>query len=406
MKTTQIYVLFTLLLLGLWSCSDGGDENPKPEESPSTLLSVEALGKWRSGDLRSFMSFSGIDIPEDAFVYDVSVYHVNYTTLYQNEEIEASTVVILPENKEGEDHAFSVFSFQHGTITSDAEAPTSLAINSQTNIFLSALASTGQVVLSPDFIGFGASSELMHPYYVEDVTATAIIDAIYAAREVAEQEELSLDGELYLAGYSQGGFATMAAHKYIEANELKFFDLKASFPSSGGYDVKAFQEYFFGLETFHQPVFLAYVAHGYSEAYGWTGVLETLFQDPYAAKIPDLFDGSLSGSQINDQLNDTLSVLLTAEVLADVTAFPQFNDALIANSLTDWTPTIPMFMYHGDADITVPYENSELTYDKLIANGASADVVTFTTLQGGTHATGVAPYIEAFVGELLKLETP
>ncbi|RED93873.1 alpha/beta hydrolase family protein [Marinoscillum furvescens] len=405
MKTTQLYVACFVLMAGLWSCSDGGDETPKPEESPSTLVADESFGTWRSGDLRGFIGFSGLDISSEAMTHDVNLFKVRYTTMYQNQEIEASTLVILPANEEGENEAFSVFSFQHGTIASDAEAPTNQAINSQTNIFLSSLASTGQVVVVPDLIGFGASADYVHPYYVEELTATATIDAIYAARELATANDLALDGELYLGGYSQGGYSTMATHKHIEEKGVSFFELKASFPSSGGYDVKAFQEYFFGLETYHQPFYMAFVAYGYAEAYGWSDALPKLFNEPYASKIPQLFDGSQSGGLINKELNDTLSVFLTADILANIDNYPDFKDALVANSLTDWTPTIPMYMYHGDADITVPFENSQLTYDQLIANGASKEVVTFTAFEGATHGTGVSPYIEAFIEVLLKLET-
>ena len=67
-------------------------------------------------------------------------------------------------------------------------------------------------------------------------------------------------------------------------------------------------------------------------------------------------------------------------------------------------PQIPIFMYHGDADITVPYQNSVDVYNQFIANGASTDVVTFTTLEGGTHGTGVVPYLEHLAAELSKLE--
>jgi hypothetical protein len=61
-------------------------------------------------------------------------------------------------------------------------------------------------------------------------------------------------------------------------------------------------------------------------------------------------------------------------------------------------------MYHGDADTTVPYQNSVDTYSYLIAHGASEQVVTFTTLPGADHGSGVIPYIEDFTEKLLDLQ--
>ena len=73
------------------------------------------------------------------------------------------------------------------------------------------------------------------------------------------------------------------------------------------------------------------------------------------------------------------------------------------NSLTDWSPKVQMFMYHGLSDATVPYQNSVDTYNKLLANGASTGVLTLTPLEG-THSSAVDPYIAAIIEKLLSLK--
>ena len=198
----------------------------------------------------------------------------------------------------------------------------------------------------------------------------------------------------------------MATHKYYEENEVSYYDLKASFPSSGGYDIKAFQEYFFSLETYHQPFFMAYVAQAYVESLD-LGDLSDYFNEPYATNIPGYFDGSMSGGQINDQLTDVIADLVNNDLLENIDTKEEYayiGEAFVDNSPIDFVPQIPIFMYHGDADITVPYQNSVDVYNQFIANGASTDVVTFTTLEGGTHGTGVVPYLEHLAAELSKLE--
>lgn len=60
-------------------------------------------------------------------------------------------------------------------------------------------------------------------------------------------------------------------------------------------------------------------------------------------------------------------------------------------------------MYHGDADTTVPYQNSVITYEQLISNGASASTIEFITLPGADHGSGIEPYVEDFMPRLLSL---
>jgi fermentation-respiration switch protein FrsA (DUF1100 family) len=152
---------------------------------------------------------------------------------------------------------------------------------------------------------------------------------------------------------------------------------------------------------------LAYVAMAYRTSYSWTQPLSDFFSEPYASKIPTLFNGSLSGSQINAQLTTDIATLVNPQLLSSINSdakYQYIRQAFNENSLTDWAPKVRMLMYHGDADITVPYSNSVATYEKLRANGASTSVVTFTTLPGKDHGTGVVPYIEAFIPRMLELK--
>lgn len=298
-------------------------------------------------------------------------------------------------------------SFQHGTIAAHAEAPSVLPLSSTELILYAALSSPGFITAVPDLIGFGSSSDLMHPYYVEDLTGSAVIDLLKAAKELAREKGIEFNEKLFLAGYSQGGYATMATHKAIEKDGVDGFQLVASFPASGGYDVKGMQEYFFSLDTYEEPFYLGYVAMAYKTAYSWTQPLSDFFKEPYATRVPALYDGSKSGAQINAQLTTSIEDLVSGDLLIHIDTDVKYKyivEAFNQNSLTDWKPTKKMFMYHGDADITVPYINSVSTYSKLIANGASTSVVSLTALPGATHGTGVIPYIEDFIPKMLSLK--
>lgn len=392
-------IIFTSFLF-LTGCRDN-DEKVSPVKG--TLDEYEYMFQRSAAQLQVFIDAANLDIPVDEIRYDVELYRVTYYTTYKGEVIPASGLVLIPKTTD----EVSTISFQHGTIASNREAPSQLANEDTQLILLAALAASGYVTVAPDYIGFGASVEVMHPYYVEDMTVDAVVDNISASGAMADELEVNLSDRLYLAGYSQGGYATMVTHKYAETVGIPGYELQASFPSSGGYDIKGMQDYFFAQETYHEPFYLAYVAQAYKVSFEWEDELSLYFNEPYASAIPGYFDGSLSGGQINDLLTDNISGLLNPDYLHHDPTDPHYaavNVAFAENSPLDWTPHTKLYMYHGDADITVPYQNSVDVYDHFMDRGASAEMVSFTTLEGGTHYTGVTPYLEAFVTELVSLE--
>ncbi|MEQ8549531.1 MAG: lipase family protein [Cyclobacteriaceae bacterium] len=406
-KKAPILVLF-LSFLFFVSCDEDTDVlNPDQQEAeysiPNVLLESTQLIIRSSGDLKTFLRQSGLAIDTEKLIYDVSVWKITYKTVYKGDTITASSMVFTPETTD----EISTISFQHGTIADNASAPTESSITDGTTILYSAMASGGFVTVVPDFIGFGASVDIVHPYYHEYYTATSIVNAIYASKQLADQQELNIDDELYLAGYSQGGQATMATHKFYEEEGMEFYKLKASFPSSGGYDVVGMSQYFLDQETYHQPFFLGFVAMSYKTTYDFPQEMSHFFNEPYASRIPNLFDGAFSGNEINELLTTNIADFLNPNFLNSSKEDADYKfiyDLFEENSLLDWTPTIRMYMYHGNADITVPYQNSVDSYAKLLQNGASEEIVTFETFEGATHGTGIAPYIENFIPEILRLE--
>jgi pimeloyl-ACP methyl ester carboxylesterase len=397
MKRILTPTLAISLLLTIGSC----DLDPIIPER--VLLGNSSILIRTAEELQTFLNIGGFDFDLEALEYDVDIHTVVYKTRYRGEDIEASALVILPRQAP----AVGMISFQHGTIAAHSQAPTALHISSTELILYSALASPGFIAVVPDLIGFGSSKSQLHPYYIEEPTATAVIDAMRAARDLATDIGVQFNGKVFLAGYSEGGYATMATHKSLEEEPVSGFDLVASFPAAGGYDIKNMQEYFFGLTTYGDPFYIAFVAQAYKTTFDWEQPLSEFFQDPYDDRIPTLVNGSKTGDQINQELTTTIPSLIQADLISNIDTDVKYDylvDAFIENSLTDWTPTRKIFMYHGDADVTVPLSNSQVTYDKLIANGTSSSVLTLTILPGSDHRGGVIPYVELFIPELLELK--
>jgi len=379
-----IFFLFTFLFFT--GCSD---EDPLPPDENLSLVEYEKKLSRTVEEIEVLIQAAGVDELAAFMNYDIEVYSITYKTKYLSEEIIASGLVAFPLYT-GE---IPLLSFQHGTITRHLDAPTSdLTLYG----LLSSVSSAGYIFCIPDLLGFGSSTDILHPYYHYESTAEPIIDILYAAKELSEILKYSCNGNVFLAGYSEGGYATMAGHKMMEDTSPNGLDLIASAPASGGYDLKGMQEYFFSLDTYDQPHYIAYVAMSYRQVYGYNNILEDIFKEPYATEIPALFDGSNSGSEINGNLTNVMSDLIQDDILIGIDEDPKYNyliETFSMNSIHDFVPAIRMIMYHGTADITVPYQNSVDTYDLKIQMGASPQILSFVPLEGATHSSGIFPYI-------------
>ncbi len=66
---------------------------------------------------------------------------------------------------------------------------------------------------------------------------TAVRDLLWAAEHFALAEGAKLTGQLFLAGYSQGGHATLAAAELLQNRHGHEFTVTAIAPMAGPYDL-------------------------------------------------------------------------------------------------------------------------------------------------------------------------
>lgn len=364
-----------------------------PPKAAGDLVSVNLISTLTAANLKAsaliYGSF-GVIINQSSIIYDVDIYKVVYKTMYKNNLIDASGLVALPKNNT---KSLATYSFQHGTIILKTDAP-SVDINSQfLNLELAIPASFGMVAVLPDYIGFGSSSNLFHTYYIKDLIATSVLDNIKAAKILAVKKSLNINKKLILIGYSEGGYATMATHQYIEKNNLSDVEIVASYPAAGGYDIRSFQDTIKTITSYEQPFYLGYVVLSYKNYYNFTTpTLSDIFTPTYRSKIEALYDGTKDGTAINSNITTQIPSLFNTNFLNNIftdATFLNIKNAIYSNSLVNWKPNAKMYMYHGKADNWVFYDNSVKTFVNLIKNGATN--LTFIPLEG-THTTAFIPF--------------
>ncbi len=347
--------------------------------------------------------YPSIDIEEisNNVKYGVTVYILTYNTIINKEIKRASGLVCVPMG----DGSFPILSYQNGTNTKHSNAPSENPGDPSFQL-LEMLASTGFIVIIPDYLGFGASDDMFHPYLDRTSTVRTVLDMVRATKEFANNHiNVSVSDDLYIAGYSQGGWSTMQVAKEIEQKYSNEFDLKANASGAGPYDLNYINEYVINQTTYPAPYFLGYMFNSYVNL-GLPTPIDEIIQEPYATKIMTLYDGEHSGSQISDQLTTNISSFFTADYLANYGPdgdYAPVDSMLLANSVAAWETTTPTLIIHGMNDTFVPKEVSTAIYQDFLALGVRQEEVTWMPLVGMDHDDGVVPAGIASINFFLEI---
>ena len=162
----------------------------------------------------------------------------------------------------------------HVTIGSNAERPSNYSKNSiMTDVGMLACCAKSHdaglsyenLVIIPDYQGYGATHGEVHPYLSQDITARQVLDGVRAGKAFYEQylkHNLEDDWRSISTGYSQGGSVAMAVHRYIEKNNLASeFRFAGSVCGSGPYDPVATLQKYIDEDKIYMPVAAAMMIH-------------------------------------------------------------------------------------------------------------------------------------------------
>ena len=302
--------------------------------------------------------------------YAVQLYKLVYETIDPlGARTVASAAVAIPQ---GVGKALPLFSYQHGTLTLTNDAPSALNIFGEAAIG-AVIATGGYAAVQPDFLGLGSSPGL-HPYHHARSEATACVDALRAARALCASNGVPLNSQLFVAGYSQGGHATMALHRELEWYHTNEFTITASAPAAGAYDLSGVTtDDMLAGRPQPNPYYFAYLLAAYQSVYGLAPTFADLLRPPYNTNLPPLLAGNSTDSQINAAMPANPVDILKPESLAEfqTNANHILRVALRDNDLYAWTPQRPMRMYHCASDADVIIANSQVAYASFQSRGAT-----------------------------------
>jgi pimeloyl-ACP methyl ester carboxylesterase len=407
MKNTTIFKLILLfLLISTFSgCDLNNNEDPKQEDI--YLVSFDKHATYTVTQIKSQLNFYVILYPElkvivDNLQHGVDVYKITYKTKFKDKEVIASGLVSVPQTS----GTYPIISYQNGTNTQHSNAP-SVKPDDQLFQMLEFVASTGFIVSVPDYLGFGSSSNMFHPYYDMKSTNESTTDMLRAVKELANNYlEVVPKIDLFVMGYSQGGWATMQLQKYIEENYSSEFKLKASACGAGGYDVRYINDYILAQTEYPMPYYIGYMINSFVNLKDVTNPTTDIFKSPYSERILTLYNGTKSGDEINALLTTKIADLFTAEYRSSVNTnvkFASVVSTLSKNSISAWKTNVPTMILHGTADTYVPYQGSENIYNDFLAKGVSKSNVTLVPFPGLGHSTAIIPSGVASINWFLEI---
>ncbi len=321
---------------------------------------------------------------------------VMYKVTYESKNIDGSTTTVsglisVPDNL---NKRYPLLCYQHGTSGTDADVPSNLNFESRIAIAFSGM---GYVVFAPDYLGLG-DSQGPHPYVHAASEAWVAIDMLKATKEFAAQNDVAINEQLFITGYSQGGHAAMAMHRALE--ETNEFEVTAAAPMSGPYSIgEVMRELIFSGEEYTKPGYLINTIASYQYVYQdlFTNFSEA-FKAPYEPYIVQFLNEEISLNDLDVQLTSLLNAnegaviplkMLQDDFVASIENNPDHpaNLHLKENNVYDgWTPTAPTRLYYCKADEQVPFENSSLAATTMQTAGA-ADVVAIDVNSSLDHVT-------------------
>jgi len=344
------------------------------------VAQLDMLGTYSASEIQQLLDNSNAGL-NFYLKYAVDAFAVQYYTQdHAGNIILVSGALYVPQTKS----ILPVLSIQHGTETKRDRVASVSPLKSVEGMVGLMTASMGYLTLLPDYPGFGISHGV-HPYLHAASNVPCVIDLILAGKELCSSNNWLVTDGLYLMGYSEGGYVSLLAQKEIEES-YPSLELSAVAPLSGPYDLAGMCDRIFGGGSYSTPAYVAYFLTAYDDIYHW-GCLNEFFKEPYASKMPQLFNGTKTWGEILNALPSDLWELMHDDFLENFYNLKQsmLLEAIRANTVLNWTPVSPVHFFHGDCDDIVDCMNATYALEGFMAGGATD--VQLTIIPGGNHET-------------------
>lgn len=371
----------------------------------------------------------------------IAIHSMRYQTVGgQGEPTDAGGVIMLPF---GADPQCSgprpVLLYAHGTVLDKTFSMARLS--GEARLIAAMFVAQGYIVVAPDYAGYGASSLPYHPYLNAEQQASDMVDALRAARAAYPVLGVQPAPQLFLTGYSQGGFVAVATQRAIEQHYRGEFTVTATAGLSGPYALAQMADDIFSGRpntgiTSYLPLLTTSGQRAGAALYAapedlyearYASGIETLL--PNKVRLDDLVSkgklpkGALFARDSQPQAADASAFFADRNLvrtsyrnayLQDMKDYPCERGAaeplactpqhslrkwMQKNDLRGHAPATPLMLCGGRNDPVVPFANAAATHAYFKGRGASPVLVDLEDLQAPLPDDAYLPFKLAFARE-------
>ncbi len=282
-QTTVVAVTFLMAGCGYTAApQQGGGVNIDPAallasigSNSAQLTAAKALAGWEW--LRFFTDFGTILSKKK---YNLEMQKVTYQSTGADGKQHSMTDLLILPTAGGAKQAVPILMYQHGAEPYRTYSPSQFLsyldrpADYPEVMVAAAIASTGYAVAMADYEGMGDNTSIQ-PYVHGTTLVGQVIDMLRASRDLLDvttgssSSPCSWNSQLFLMGYSEGGYGTMTVTRELQLKHAGEFTVTASAPLSGPHDLSGVMR---GAMLSDIPskatYFLPFVLTSFNYAYG------------------------------------------------------------------------------------------------------------------------------------------
>ena len=367
----------------------------EPPVSVAPGVSYELIGHWEADRLNRILTvetpeFFEITVPYTPAQNGARLYRVTYSSVIperDNQPTVATGLLAVPDTG---GTSFPLVSYQHGTVYEKEQVPSFPEHSPETALMIAQFAGQGYLVIGADYFGMGLSGE-PEGYMVKCSHQQATYDMLVASRAVLDQMELSAP-KLFIAGWSQGGFVTMA---FLEKLESAGIPVAAAATASAPLDVMAALSGFLNFPRENDASWISTLfilsSFSFENYYRVPGLACALLNEAHYEVSRAAYERRpFDPADIPTDLHD----LIRPEYFdPKFFAGSAYGRLLAETQAYRWVIQSPVRNYYGEADeaITPGIGRLAMTYQGAMGRGNTLveAISTGDTSHRGTYATAV-----------------
>ncbi|RYE35610.1 MAG: alpha/beta hydrolase [Hyphomicrobiales bacterium] len=356
-------------------------------------VSYEFLARWDVDKLDRVLTtdtpaFSGIPVTYTPARNAVKLYRVTYPSVVPergNKPIVATGLVAVPDIPGS---ALPMVSYQHGTVYGKEQVPSFPDQSPETQLMIAQFAGQGYILIGADYFGMGQSKE-PEGYLVKASHQQATYDMVLAARAVLAALKLS-DNKLFLSGWSQGGFVTLAMLEKLEAAGMPVKAVTtASAPADALAAFQGFLNFPRKIDAAWIPTIFILTAFSFENYYAVPGLARSLLtEEAYEVSRKAYMREPFDAAAIPTDLRK----LIRPEYFDTQYFAESAYGRIVANTQSyRWAVKTPVRTFYGLTDEAIRTELGQLPmmWQKAMGNNKVEAIATGETTHRGTFARAV-----------------